>query len=236
MHALTRPTSDTIDAMIIRYWAAARELAGQAKEELTLSATIAEPELRKVISTRHPGLADYLARMKLAVNGEISNGDQEIKPDDEIDVLPPVAGGSSERVMLLEIRDAPLSIDEVYQAVAHPSAGGVAIFTGVVRDHADGSAVGRLDYEAHPTLADQEMRRVMESVTRDFPSARVAAVHRVGELAVGDLAVVVAASSAHRAEAFAACRATIDRVKETVPIWKKEWSPEGAAHWVNLES
>ncbi len=227
--------SDTIAPMIIRYWAAARELAGRAKEELSLSAAIAEPELRKVIATRHPGLASYLDRMKLAINGEVTSGAAEIRPGDEVDVLPPVAGGASERVMLLAIRDTPLSLDEAFAAVAHPSAGGIAIFTGVVRDHADGEAVGRLDYEAHPTLATKELERVIGTVTRDFPDARIAAVHRVGQLAVGDLAVVVAASSAHRAEAFAACRAAIDRIKETVPIWKKEWSPEGNAHWVNLE-
>ncbi len=109
------------------------------------------------------------------------------------------------------------------------------MFVGVVRDHADGKPVARLDYEAHPTLALVEMRRVLETVVAEFEGARVACIHRVGELTIGDLAVVVAASAPHRAEAFAACRAAIDRVKETVPIWKHEWEPSGAASWVNLD-
>ncbi len=111
----------------------------------------------------------------------------------------------------------------------------MAIFTGIVRDHADGQAVARLDYEAHPEMATKEMRRVLEGIATEIPSVRFAATHRVGKLEVGDLAVVVAASAPHRAEAFAACRLAIDRIKETVPIWKKEWGPDGEAHWVNLE-
>ncbi|MCB9633361.1 MAG: molybdenum cofactor biosynthesis protein MoaE [Sandaracinus sp.] len=148
-----------------------------------------------------------------------------------MDVLPPVAGGSE---LVADVRDAPLSIDEVFRAVQHPSAGGICLFVGVVRDHAEGKPVARLDYEAHPSLAVPELRRVLEGVMADLPGTRVAAVHRVGELAVGDLAVVVAASAPHRAEAFAACRFAIDRLKETVPVWKKEYEPSGEAVWVNL--
>ena len=95
-------------------------------------------------------------------------------------------------------------------------------------------SVSRLDYEAHPRLAEAELRRVLEQVAGEHPGARLSALHRVGSLAVGDLAVVVAASAAHRAEAFAACRAAIDRIKQTVPIWKQEWAADGSALWVNL--
>jgi len=84
-------------------------------------------------------------------------------------------------------------------------------------------------------MGKSEMRRVLEQVERDFPGSRLAAVHRVGQLAVGDLAIVLAASAPHRAQAFDACRAAIDRIKETVPVWKKEWAPDGSANWVNLE-
>jgi len=118
--------------------------------------------------------------------------------------------------------------------VLHPGAGGVALFVGTVRDHADGKPVARLDYEAHPELAEKDAIRVLAKITEEMPGVRLAMTHRVGKLLVGDLAVVVAASSAHRADAFEACRLVIDRVKETVPIWKKEWGPDGEAHWVNL--
>ena len=80
------------------------------------------------------------------------------------------------------------------------------------------------------------MRRVLDGVVAEHPGARIAAVHRVGRLAIGDVAVSVAVSAAHRDEAFAACRKAIDRIKETVPVWKKEWGPDGEAYWVNLES
>ena len=93
----------------------------------------------------------------------------------------------------------------------------------------------RLDYEAHESLAEKQMRRVLEGVVSEHPEARLAAVHRVGHLGLGDVAVCVAASAPHREEAFAACRKTIDRIKESVPLWKKEWGPDGEAHWVNLE-
>jgi molybdopterin synthase catalytic subunit len=97
--------------------------------------------------------------------------------------------------------------------------------------------VAQLDYEHHPTLALQELRAVLSEVQAELAAegVRLAATHRVGELVVGDLAVVVGASAPHRDAAFRGCRLAIDRIKERVPIWKKEWEPSGAAHWVNLD-
>ncbi len=217
----------------LRYFAAARELAGVGSERLAWERAGGAASLRDAIAARHPGLAPHLARMRFAVNGEISGEDAVVRPGDEVDVLPPVAGGSA--VALCRVGDVPLSIDECFRAVVHAGAGGVALFVGVVRDEADGKPVARLDYEAHPTLAEKEMRKVLEAVAVEVPGARVAATHRVGSLAVGDLAVVVAASAPHRAEAFDACRRAIERIKESVPVWKHEWDADGNAHWVNLE-
>lgn len=145
----------------------------------------------------------------------------------------------SERVCLVGIREEPLSIDECYAAVAHPAAGGVCVFVGVVRDHAPDARgevrdVARLEYEAHATMAPKELRRVLEDVAAAHPGARLACTHRVGDLTIGDLAVVVVASAPHRAEAFAACRAAIDTLKERVPIWKREHGADGSTEWVNL--
>ena len=134
------------------------------------------------------------------------------------------------------MREQPLSIDEVIAAVRHPSAGAIATFMGVVRDHHEGKSVARLDYEAYRELADKELKRIVETLTAEHPETRVAIVHRVGPLAIGDIAVVVAVSAPHRGSAFDVCRQTIDRAKASVPIWKKEWSPDGSALWVNLES
>ncbi len=135
-------------------------------------------------------------------------------------------------IRLAELRDEPLSVDEVLSAVQHPAAGGVALFTGVVRDHDNGREVVRLSYSAHPS-AEAELRRVAEKVAAGFDVRALAAVHRTGELAVGEIAVVAAVSCGHRAEAFDACRALIDELKATVPIWKHQRFGDGGAEWVN---
>jgi molybdopterin synthase catalytic subunit len=158
--------------------------------------------------------------------------------------MPPVAGGAPEAPTAwinldadrgrVALKTTALSVDEAMAVVAHPSAGGIAIFVGVVRNHAEGRAVDRLDYEAHDKLAIRELTLVANEVLQSQADVRVCAVHRVGSLAIGDLAVVIAASAPHRAEAFAACRALIEQIKERVPIWKKEWATDGTADWVNL--
>jgi molybdopterin synthase catalytic subunit len=134
---------------------------------------------------------------------------------------------------MAEIRDTPLSVDEVFAAVADPAAGGIALFVGTVRDEDHGRGVSRLSYAAHPSAADQ-LRAVIEKVTAEHPVLAIAAVHRTGDLAIGDLAVVVAAACPHRAEAFAACRMLIDDLKAQVPIWKHQVFVEGDAEWVGI--
>jgi molybdopterin synthase catalytic subunit len=135
-------------------------------------------------------------------------------------------------IRLAELREEPLSVDEIYAAVTDPAAGGIAVFAGAVRDHDDGKSVTELSYSAHPSAADQ-LREVAEKVAARFDVYAVAAVHRVGDLAIGDLAVVVGVSSAHRATAFEACRALIDDLKATVPIWKHQSFASGDSEWVN---
>ena len=141
-------------------------------------------------------------------------------------------GDDVDVIKLAEVRDTPLSVDEVHEAVMDQAAGGIALFTGVVRDHDGGRQVTALSYSAHPTAADQ-LRLVAESIAAKFDVHAVAAVHRVGDLAIGDLAVVVAVSSGHRAIAFDACRELIDEIKRTVPIWKHQRFAGGASEWVN---
>jgi molybdopterin synthase catalytic subunit len=135
-------------------------------------------------------------------------------------------------IRLTGIRGSPLSVDEVRLAVADPAAGGIALFAGTVRRSDHGRQVSRLSYTAHPTAAS-ELRRVAEKVAADFPVCGLAAVHRVGELAIGDLAVVLAVSCPHRAEALACCRVLIDEIKRSVPIWKHQHFTDGSDEWVN---
>lgn len=134
-------------------------------------------------------------------------------------------------VTLLGVREAPLSVDEVLRAVDDPAAGGTCVFIGTVREVDGGRSVTQLDYEAHPVVEDT-LRTVAEKVAADVPVCRLAAVHRVGSLRVGELAVVVAVSAAHRQEAFAACRQLIDDLKGQVPIWKHQVFGDGSDEWV----
>lgn len=135
-------------------------------------------------------------------------------------------------VRLAELREIPLSVDEVLAAVADPAAGGIALFVGTVRDTDHSRGVTALTYSAHPS-APAELRRVAEKAAAGFGATAVAAVHRVGDLAVGDLAVVVAVACPHRGEAFDACRALIDELKHDVPIWKHQRFADGGSEWVN---
>lgn len=139
-------------------------------------------------------------------------------------------------VRLLDVRNTMLSVDEVLRAVTDPHVGGIALFVGTVRDHTPdqpGEQVTNLEYTAHPSALD-ELRMVAEKVVASHPGTILAAVHRTGELAVGDLAVIVAAAAPHRAEAFAACRALIDTLKDQVPIWKREQFRNGSHNWVGM--
>jgi sulfur-carrier protein adenylyltransferase/sulfurtransferase len=129
----------------------------------------------------------------------------------------------------------PLEPGRCQQALADPSAGGYASFEGWVRDHNEGRTVQRLEYEAFEALAVKEGERIVAEAVAKFGVTRAACVHRVGSLAIGDLAVWVGVSSAHRGEAFAACRYIIDEVKHRVPIWKKEHYTDGDSGWVNCE-
>ncbi|MEW2314472.1 molybdenum cofactor biosynthesis protein MoaE [Streptomyces bauhiniae] len=134
-------------------------------------------------------------------------------------------------VRLLGLRDTPLSLDEVYGAVGDDAAGGTALFVGTVRDHDGGKSVSSLEYSAHPS-AEAELRRVAEEIAAEFPVRALAAVHRTGLLAIGDVAVITAVSCPHRAEAFAACRKLIDTLKHEVPVWKRQIFTDGATEWV----
>src|SRR5437868_7050173 len=134
-------------------------------------------------------------------------------------------------IRLLEIREAPLSLDEVFASIGDPTAGGTALFVGTVRDHDGGRGVTCLEYSAHPD-AGEALRRVALKVAADFPVRALAAVHRIGRLEIGDHAVIVAVSCAHRAEAFEACRRLIDDLKHEVPIWKHQIYADGTADWV----
>jgi molybdopterin synthase catalytic subunit len=172
--------------------------------------------------------------IRAARNLEYCEWNTSVSPGDVIAFLPPVAGGSGvaadERVRV-EISDEPIVIGAAIDIAADED-GAVAVFIGTVRNHSDGHAVSRIDYEAYPAMAESEMRRIAMTLIEREGVSRVAMTHRVGTLEVGDASVVIAVSGPHRAEALAACHDAIDMIKESVPIWKREHRDDGA-HWVD---
>lgn len=138
---------------------------------------------------------------------------------------------SDTRIAFARISEHEITLERCSAAVGAEDAGAIVTFAGIVRDHDGGRSVLSLDYEAHPS-AGEVIASVAEAVAVDFPGVRVAIEHRVGSLVVGDLALACAVSSAHRAEAFAACARLVDEVKRLVPIWKHQHFTDGTAEWV----
>lgn len=134
---------------------------------------------------------------------------------------------------MFTITEAPIDPSACREALAHAAAGGFVAFEGWVRDHNDGRAVAALEYEAYVPLAEKEGRRILDEARERYGVLAVSAVHRIGPLVVGDLAVWVGVAAAHRGAAFDACRYVIDEVKARAPIWKRERYADGTAGWVN---
>jgi molybdopterin converting factor subunit 1 len=214
----------------VLYFAALRERLGRAEEECELPLGTTAQGLLSFLAQRDAGVAALRPVLKVAVNREFSPLDRALAEGDEVALLPPVSGGAGPHCRL---SDGPLCLEELVAAVRSPRHGGLVTFVGQVRGESRGRQVIRLDYEAYPPMAEKAMRVIAEEIARDFPGTRVAIVHRVGRLGIGEDAVMIAASAPHRAEAFDACRRAIERLKESVPIWKKETTVDGE-EWVGL--
>jgi len=214
----------------VLYFAVFRDRLGIDSESLELAAGARLADAIATLETRHDVVRGLRGRYRVAINQDMVDGDPALTEGDEIVLIPPVAGGAARHIALVE---TPLSIDRCVSAVAGPQYGGVAIFCGYVRRESHGAVIDHLEYEAYAPMAAKVMGALVHELEGEIPGCRLAIEHRTGHLAVGELAVVVAAAAAHRAEAFTACRAMIDRLKERVPIWKKEVGEDGAV-WVGL--
>lgn len=215
----------------VRYFAVFRERLGRDEEALELPDGADVAAAIAALAARHPAVAQLSGKYQTAVNQSMVPKDTPLHDGDELALIPPVAGGSDQRHA--RIVDTPPSLDRCVAAVTGPSMGGVVTFTGVVRRHSRGQTVERLEYEAYAEMAEKVMRDLCDEIEAELPGCRLAVEHRVGTLQVGEVAVVIAAAAPHRAEAFTACRAMIDRLKDRVPIWKKEITPDGAT-WIGL--
>ncbi|MDQ6772780.1 MAG: molybdenum cofactor biosynthesis protein MoaE [Candidatus Dormibacteraeota bacterium] len=206
-----------------------REQAGTDREQLDLGGE-SVARVYGALRERHPQLEADVSRIRPARNEELAAWDDRVADGDVIAFLLPVSGGA-EVEGLVELTAEALDARRLEAAVIHPGAGGVCTFTGMVRDSARGQAVTRLEYEAYAAMAERQMRLIVAEIAERWPEAHVAMAHRTGVLAIGEPSVVVSVSCPHRAEAFAACRWGIDRLKESVPIWKKEFAASGAV-WI----
>ena len=213
----------------VLYFAVFRERIRTDGETIELADGARLPDLVAALEARHDAVRALRGRYRVAVNQAMAAGDEPLADGDEVALIPPVAGGARHVLLSSE----PLSLDRCVAAVRGPDAGGIVTFTGMVRDVSHGERIERLEYEAYPGMAERVMERLCDQIEAEIAGARLAVEHRTGVLAVGDIAVVIAAAAPHRAEAFAACRALIDRLKEEVPIWKKEIGESGA-EWVGL--
>jgi molybdopterin synthase catalytic subunit len=212
----------------VRYFAVLRERLGREEEDLELPAGSSVGAVLDVLSGRHDAVGLLRRHLQVAVNQTMAPVEQRLLDGDELALIPPVAGGVSDRLARIVTDRAP-SLDAVVAAVRGAGLGGVVTFTGLVRDHSHGRTVERLEYEAYAAMAEKVFRELCDEIEREFPGSRLAVEHRTGALVVGDVAVVIAAAAPHRREAFDACRAMIDRLKDRAPIWKKEIGPDGAS-------
>ncbi|ABC80895.1 molybdenum cofactor biosynthesis protein MoaE [Anaeromyxobacter dehalogenans] len=211
----------------VLYFAGARDAAGTSRETLAETpGTVAD--LRRALAAAHPALARILPRCRISVDQAFADDADAIRDGAEVALIPPVAGGAP----VFKVVDRPLALSEVVDAVSGPGLGGIVTFTGTVRDATRGRRVLRLEYEAYPGMAERKLAEIGEAVGREH-EARVAIVHRVGVLAPGEAAVVIACAAPHRTPAFRACEACIERLKQDVPIWKREVYEDGS-EWVGL--
>ena len=217
----------------IRYFAIVRERLGTGRETVELAAGATLEDLLETLSERHPPLRELLPHLRFALGLDFADLDTPLTDGCEVSLLPPVAGGAPGARFV--VTGKPLSEqDVVVQADArHGEMGGLCTFVGVVRRRSKGRDVERLEYEAHEEMAAAVLERIGGECEERWPGCRVAIHHRVGVLRPGDLAVVIAVAAPHRAEAFAGCRHAIERLKEDVPIWKREVGPDGS-EWVGM--
>ncbi len=206
--------------------------------ELEPGATVAD--LRTQLAAEHPQLAEALPRTSVAVELEVAGDDRSIGPDDEVALLPPVAGGAGgpdgPRIVT-GLTEPPFDVDAVVGRVTGPATGGTVVFLGTVRDHApdlDAPVVG-LEYSAYRQMADKVLADVAGELLAEHPGLDgIALLHAVGDLEVGDHTILIVCAAAHRHEAFTACSTALEEVKARVPVFKREVTADGATRWVGL--
>jgi len=211
----------------VRLFAAVKDIVGQREVVLDVPEGTTVAGMLDRFAGDYPRLRGLTPSILFAVNREYVQGTQVLAEGDEVALIPPVSGGTD----LYETTDRPLSLDALVKAVGRNTSGAVATFLGIVREFARGRQVRYLEYDAYPEMATATMRQIGDEIRTRWPVDKIAIVHRIGRLAIGEASVAIAVSSPHRREALEACAYAIERLKEIVPIWKKEVWTDGA-EWI----
>lgn len=219
----------------VKLFAAAADAAGRRLIEGDW-AGLTPPQLLQALQEQYPGLVKLAPVVAIAVNREYATPDRVLQDGDEVALIPPVSGGSADADQRprFEVTEKPLSADEVASRVTNPYSGATLVFVGTVREWTKGRRTTYLHYEAYPEMAVAQMEVIGREIEAKWPGAQVAIVHRVGKLDVLEPSVIIAVATPHRADSFDACRHAIERLKQIVPIWKKEiWA--GGEEWVGSQ-
>jgi molybdopterin synthase catalytic subunit len=216
-------------------FASAGDILGTGETTLELAPRTTLGQLKTLLEERHPALGALWSRLAIAVNGDLRPDDTALADGDEVALLPPVSGGSGKGAGDVReptaLTEDPLDASEVAGRVADPSCGAVVVFSGTVRDSHRGRPVERITYSAYRAMAQTRLREIASRLERRYPGTRVAIVHRLGDLSVGEPSVVIAVASPHREAAYAANREALERLKTEVPIWKREHYADGESRW-----
>lgn len=222
-------------SVTVRYFAILRELLGKTEDTIQVPAGTTTGAMYAIVTRDYPRLARLERSIMLMVNQEYVRAEQTLADGDELAFIPPVSGGSGDDAGRFRVIEEEIDPRAVEAIVAAEDAGAIVTFTGTVRDHARGQGVTALDYEAYAPAARKMLARIGDEITTQWPGVRTAITHRTGTLRPGETSVVIACSSAHRGEAFAAASFAIERIKEIVPIWKKEHYADGSV-WIGSEA
>jgi len=228
-----------VPTVSVRLFAGLRQLVGERELRMTLPDGATVGALRERLAEDYPAVRAFLPTLVCAVGEEYVPPAHPLRDGDVVAVIPPVSGGADGAPAasvapddrLFAVTEAPLDPGPLVEAVRRDEAGAVALFYGVVRNENRGRRVLYLEYDAYPEMALKKLREVADEVRARFGVTAVGALHRTGRLEIGETSLLVAVSAPHRAEAFAACHAAVDRIKQVVPVWKKEVF-EGGEAWV----
>ena len=215
-------------------FASAGDALGSTEAEIDLPEGSTVADLRAALDRDHPEMAPLWPRLAVAVDGRVVKADEPLADGSEVALLPPVSGGAPDGPLprrRTALAEGPLDVPRALTQVSGPSRGAVILFLGTVRGSHRGREVERLTYSSYRPMAEEALERIAGDLEREHQDLRVAIVHRLGEVEVGEASVAIAVAAPHRAAAYQASRTALERLKAEVPIWKREHYAGGEAAW-----